>query len=706
VIFLLERIAHKLTRKPKLVVTIAVLLLIPSILGAACTRINYDILTYLPQDLESTRGEALLEEPFHMAATTMLIVEDMPPAYANRLAERIEEVPGVSGAIWVSNLIGIQFPREMLPQDLQDVFFSGDATMMIVQYDHPGASEETMAAIQEVRTLCNEHCFLAGFSVLIRDTKDMIDRELPLYILLAVALSFAAMSLMMDSWLQPVAFLLSIGLAVLYNFGTNIFMGEISYITQAIAAVLQLGVTMDYAIFLFDRYREEVPNYEDRRDAMATAIVSAFKSLTGSSLTTIAGFLALCFMRFTLGKDIGVVMAKGVVLGVATVVLILPAILLQMDSAIQKYRHPCLRPDMGKINGFIIRRRRFFVGLFLVLFIPAVYAGNHAQVYYKMDEALPQDMPSIAATNKLKNEFNMACSHFIVMDDGVSHGDMAAMTGELEALPGVTSVVGYDKFLPAGVPDFFVPEDIRSIFRQGGYQILMVNSSYETASDEVAAQVEALESIVHRYDPSACITGEGAMTADLIETTAVDFKVTGYLSILAILILVAITFKSLTIPVVLVATIELAIFINQGIPYFTGAAIAFVAPTVISCVQLGATVDYAILMTTRFQEELQKGKDRVEAIRDAASSADLSILTSALVFFCATLGVALVSTMDIVRGICLMLSRGAIISAVVSIFILPSVLCVCEPLIQKTTLHWRAPRPAREKKAPAPAGRQ
>lgn len=689
---MLEKIAKGLTRKPKLVVTIAVLLLIPSILGAAATRINYDILTYLPQDLDSTRGEALLEEPFHMAATTMLIVEDMPPEYSNQLAERIEEVPGVSGAIWVSNLIGIQFPQEMIPQDLREMFFSGNATMMLVQYDHPGASEETMAAIRSVRALCNEHCFLAGFSVLIRDTRDMIDKELPLYILLAVALSLVAMSLMMDSWLQPIAFLLSIGLAVLYNFGTNIVLGEISYITQAIAAVLQLGVTMDYAIFLFDRYREEVRNYADKRDAMAVSIVSAFKSLSGSSLTTIAGFLALCFMRFTLGKDIGIVMAKGVVLGVATVVLVLPAILLQMDSAIQKYRHPCLRPDMRKVNGFILRRRRFFVVLFLLLFFPAVYASNHAQVYYKMDEALPQDMPSIVATKKLKDEFDMACSHFIVMDDSVSHIDMVAMTEELEAVPGVTSVVGYDKLLPAGIPDFFIPDSVKSILKQGGYQLLMVNSSYETASDEVSGQVETLKGIVHRYDPAGYITGEGAMTADLIETTAVDFKVTGYLSILAILLLVAITFKSLSIPVLLVATIELAIYINQGIPYFTGTAIAFVAPTVISCVQLGATVDYAILMTTRFQEELQKGKDRFAAIRDAASSADLSILTSALVFFCATLGVALISTMDIVRGICLMLSRGAIISAVVSIFILPSVLCVFEPLINKTTLHWRTPK--------------
>lgn len=424
-------------------------------------------------------------------------------------------------------------------------------------------------------------------------------------------------------------------------------------------------------------------------------MVAAFQSLFSSSLTTIAGFLALCFMRFTLGRDIGIVMAKGVVLGVATVILVLPAILLQMDDKIQKYRHPALRPDMTGINAFIVRHRKGFVILFLLLFLPAVYANNHTQVYYKLDESLPQDMPSIVATNKLREEFNMASSHFIVMKDGLDHGAVVEMTEAIEAVPGVTSVVGYDKLLPAGIPDFFIPDSVKSLLKQGGYQMLMVNSSYVTASDRVARQLEQIGSIVKTYDPEAYITGEAAMTADLITTTDVDFTVTGYLSILAILILVAITFKSITVPILLVATIELAIFINQGIPYFTGSTIAFVAPTVISCVQLGATVDYAILMTTRFQEELRKGKDRLEAIQTAASSADLSILTSALVFFCATLGVAVISTMDIVKSICLMLSRGAIISALVSIFILPSVLVVFEPIIQKTTLHWRQPRKTR-----------
>ena len=702
---MIEKIAHMLTRKPKLVAGIAVLLLIPSILGFAATRINYDILSYLPQDLPSSQGEQLLEDPFQMAATTMLIVEDMPPAYCSDLVREVEQVEGVSGAIWISDLAGIQLPQEMIPQDLRDIFFSGDATMMIVQYDQPGASEATMKAIDRVRALCNQKCFLAGFSVFIRDTRDLITQEMPLYVIMAVFLSAIAMCAMMDAWLLPLALLLSIGLAVLYNFGTNLLLGQISFITQAISAVLQLGVTMDYSIFLYDRYREELALHDDKRDAMASAIVAAFKSLSGSSMTTIAGFLALCFMRLTLGRDIGVVMAKGVVLGVATVVLVLPAILLQMDEKIQKHRHPALHPDLRGVNRFIVRHRKGFVALFLLLFIPAVYANNHVQMYYKLDESLPQDMPSIVSTNKLKDDFNMASTHFVVMGDDFSHSRMTALVEDIEAIPGITSVVAYDKLLPAGVPDFFIPDAIKDLCKKDGYQMLMVNSSYVTASDQVADQLDRLDAVLKAVDPGAYITGEAAMTNDLITTADVDFTVTNYLSILAILILVAITFKSVSIPILLVATIELAIFINQGIPYFSGSTVAFVTPTVIGCVQLGATVDYAILMTTRFQEELRKGKDRMEAIQAAANSADISILTSALVFFCATLGVALVSTMDIVKSICLMLSRGAIISALVSIFILPSVLVVFEPLINKTTLHWRSPKPPKALKTPAGAAK-
>lgn len=696
---MIEKIAHKLTRKPKLVAAIAVLMLIPSIIGFAATRINYDILSYLPQDLPSSQGEQMLEDPFQMAATSMLVVDGMPAGYTNDLLNAIRDVPGVSNAIWISNLVGIQIPTDMIPASFRDMFFSGDATMMIIQYDHPGASDETMQAIEDVRSICNEKCFLAGFSVVIKDTRDVMDSELPLFVGLAVLLALLAMSVTLESTVLPLVFIASIGMAVVYNFGTNIFLGEISYITKAIAAVLQLGVTMDYSIFLYRRYEEERLHYDDKRDAMAQAIIAAFRSLSGSSLTTIAGFLALCFMQLTLGRDIGIVMAKGVVLGVATVILVLPSLVLIFDKQIDKHKHKTLIPSFHRLNSFILRRRVPLAILAVLLFFPAVYSQNHADVYYKLDESLPRDLPSIVSNEKLKDDFDMATSHFIVLRDDLSAGEMGEMEDRLEAVPGVTSVVSYHRILGTGIPDFFIPSEVRDLLKQGGYQLMMVNSSYEPATDQVSGQLDSMNAILHEYDPEAMITGEGAMYRDLIDTTAVDFTVTNYISIAAIFLIIAIVFQSITIPAVLVATIELAIFINQGCCYFTGTSIPFIAPTIISCVQLGATVDYAILMTSRFQEELRKGRPRMEAIRAAADASDASIVTSALVLFCATLGVSFVSSIDLIGAICVMLARGALISALVSIFLMPAILCVCEPLFNKTSRHWRTTPPPRRGKA-------
>lgn len=702
---MLEKIAHRLTRKPKLVALIAVLMLIPSLIGYVSTRVNYDILTYLPQDLESAQGMNLLEEPFHMAATSMLIVEDMPAGYTNELINEIKNVPGVSNAVWLSNLVGVQIPTSMIPENFRDIFFSGDATMMIIQYEKAGASEETMDAIQQVRALCNEKCFLAGFSVVIKDTRDLVDKELPIFVTLAVLLAMVAMALTMESTVLPLVLIANIGIAVVYNFGTNIFLGEISYITKAIAAVLQLGVTMDYSVFLYRRYEEELANYDDRRDAMAQAILAAFRSLSGSSLTTVAGFLALCFMRLTLGRDIGVVMVKGVLLGVATVILVLPAIILMADKQIDKHQHKTILPDFTGLNRFVLKHRVVFVVLALLVALPAYYAQNHATMYYKLDESLPRDLPSIVGNTKLKDEFDMATSHFILLRDDVSATDMYDMEQRLEDVPGITSILSYHSLLGTGIPDFFIPDEVKDMLKQDGLQMMMVNSSCETASDEAAEQLAAMTEIVKAYDPDAMITGEAAMTNDLIETTAVDFQVTNYISIIAIFVLVMLVFKSLSIPVVLVATIELAIFLNQGVPYFTGTEVPFVAPTVISCIQLGATVDYAILMTSRFQEELQAGKNRHEAALIAATSSDASIITSALVLFCATLGVSFVTSIDLIGAICVMLARGAVISAVVSIFVLPALLCVCEPVFNKTTLYWRKAKPVKAKTEKAPAGK-
>ncbi len=686
---MVEKIAHKLTRKPKLVALIALLMLIPSLLGVVATRINYDILSYLPQDLPSSQGEQLLEDPFQMAATSMLVVEGMPAGYTNQLIQDIKEIPGVSSAVWVSNLVGVQLPVDMVPASFREMFFSGDSTMMLIQYDHPGASDETMEAIEAVRGVCNEKCFLAGFSVVIKDTRDVMDGELPLFVGLAVLLALAAMAVTLESTVLPLVFIASIGIAVVYNFGSNIFLGQISYVTKAIAAVLQLGVTMDYSIFLYRRYEEERRCCQDPRDAMAKAIEAAFRSLSGSSMTTIAGFLALCFMRLTLGRDIGIVMAKGVVLGVATVILVLPSLVLIFDKQIERHKHKTLIPPFAGMNRRILRRRVPLVVLTLLLFLPAVYAQNHAEIYYKLDESLPRDLPSIVSNEKLKDDFDMATSHFVLLRDDIAATDMADMEEQLRAVPGVNTVLSYHSMLGVGIPDFFIPAEVKDMLRQDGYQLMMVNSSYAPATDQVAQQLDAMNAILHRYDPQAMITGEGAMYRDLIDTSAVDFRVTNYISVAAIFLIIAIVFRSLTVPAVLVATIELAIFLNQGLSYFTGAQVPFIAPTIISCVQLGATVDYAILMTSRFQEELRRGVERREAIQIAASASDASIVTSALVLFCATLGVSFVSSIDLIGAICIMLARGALISALVSLFLMPAILCVCEPLFHRTSYCWR-----------------
>ncbi|MBQ9492882.1 MAG: MMPL family transporter [Oscillibacter sp.] len=688
---MIEKIARWLTRKPALVLTVAVLLMIPSALGYVATRVNYDILSYIPAELPASRGEKLLEDPFNMAATNMLIVEGMPAGYANDLVRDIKDVEGVSNVLWLSNLVGIQFPVEMIPAQFRDMFFSGNATMMLVQYDHPGASNETMTAIENVRKLCNEKCFLAGFSVVTKDTRDIMEGELPFFIGLAVLLALVSLSLCLESTVLPLVLMMSIGIAVVYNLGTNVLFGEISFITKAIAAVLQLGVTVDYSIFLYHRYVAERPNYADRRDAMAQAVVAAFRSLSGSSMTTIAGFLALCFMRMTLGRDLGIVMAKGVVLGVTTVILVLPSFLLLFDNWIEKHRHPVLIPDFNNVNVRILRHYRFLLAAMALMVLPSVYASSRAEVYYQIDASLPQDIASIVSNNKLKADFDMATSHFIVLRDDLTAAQMSDIEKRMETMPGITSVVSYHKMLGTGLPDFFIPSSVKEMLKQGGYQLMMVNSSYSTATDEIKKQMEDMRTVLQTYDPEAMITGEGALYQGLIDTSGPDIRLTNFLSVAAIFLIIALTFQSVSIPLVLVATIELAIQINQGIAYFTGTENFFLAPVIISSIQLGATVDYAILMTSRFQEELRAGKSRTEAIRIAADTSDASIITSALVLFSATLGVSFIATIDLIGTICIMLARGAVISAVISLFFLPALLYVCEPLFQVTSLHWRTP---------------
>lgn len=695
---MIKKIARVLTRKPSVMLTIAILLLIPSFYGIIRTNVNYDILSYLPQDLESTEGQKVLEDTFHNAATSMLVVEGMPAKDVDKLKEKISQVENVSNVLWISDLMDISVPKEILPDEIKDIFYSkkADSTMMIVQFEKPGASAETMKAIQDIRDLSNEQCFLSGFSVFTKDIADLVNSEMPLYTILAVVFTLFAMSLTMESVVLPFIFLVGIGFAVLYNFGTNLFLGEISYITKAIAAILQLGVTVDYSIFLVDRYKEEAPKYEDRRDAMASAIASAFTSLTGSSMTTVAGFFALVFMRLTLGRDMGLVMAKGVVIGILVVLTVLPSLVLVFDKYIRRWRHRTIIPSFSRLNQWIIQHKKSFVAIFLVLFIPAMILQSQTKLYYNLDEALPEDLGSTVSTNKMKDQYNMASTHFILVDDGLSANDLSQMSQKIEKVSGIETVLSYNKFVGPGIPDKFIPESVKDLCKKDGRQMIMINSSYKAATDEENAQIDELNSIVKSYDPTALITGEGPLTKDLTQITTVDMKVTNLISITAILLIVAICFKSLTVPVVLVAAIELSIFINEAIPAVAGTVIPFISPIVIGCIQLGATVDYAILMATRFREELRSGKNSKDAIVTAANAADQSIITSALCFFCANIGVSMISKIEIIQSICTMLARGAIISALVSIFILPSVLLACEKIFAKTSLHWRTEKKTKQ----------
>lgn len=685
-----EKIAKLLTRNPKLIVIIAVLLLIPSALGVIGTKVNYDILEYLPKDLDSVNGQVILNNTFHNAASSMLVIEDMPAKDVEKLTAQINDVEGVSKAVWVSDVIDISVPPEILPEKLKDAFYGdNESTMILVQYENSSSSKETMDAIDNVRALLNKQCFLSGMSVIVKDTKELADKEMPIYVGLAVLLSLITMFCCMESWLLPPIFLLGIFFAVAYNFGTNIFLGEISYITKSIAAILQLGVTMDYSIFLINRYDEEKLKFSDRGDAMAVAIKSTFVSLLGSSLTTIAGFMALCFMQLTLGFDIGIVMIKGVVFGVLTVVTVLPSLILLLDRQIHQYVHKSLLPNFTRFNNYIMKNARKIAVIFILLFVPMFLAQSNINVYYNLDESLPRDLDSIVALNKLKDDFNMASTHFVIIRDDIPAYKVKEMIDKMEKVPGVEKVIAYDEVIGPAIPDSFIPNEVKGVCKKDGLQFIMINSRYKAALDEANEQIDRLSEIVKKYDKKAMITGEVPLTKDLINVADVDFKVTSYVSILSIFIIIAFCFKSISIPFLLVAIIEFAIFINVGIPFFTGTVIPFISPTIIGCVQLGATVDYAILMTTRYQEELRNGYDKHEAIKIAANSSDRAILTSSLVFFCATFGVSMISQIEMIQSICSMLARGALISAATIMCILSVVLLITEKVIDKTTYRWK-----------------
>lgn len=683
----MKRIAKFIAYHPKTITIIAVLLLIPAAIGYINTFVNYDILSYLPGDLDSVKGENELDETFNSASMSFLVIEDMPSKDVAALKEKIAKVDNVSSVIWVNDIADISIPQEIIPQAVKDIFYSkdGKCTMMLIQYKYKAVTDETMKAIEDVRGLLNNQCFLSGMGIIMKDTRDLADSQAPVFIAIAIAIALVVMTFCMESWVEPWVLLAALCMAVVYNMGTNLIFGQISYITQCIAAILQLGVTMDYSVFLIDRFEEEKPKYADKRDAMASAIQGAFLSLSGSSLTTIFGFLALCFMDLSLGKDIGLVMAKGVVFGVLTVTIVLPALVLQCDKIIHKYRHRSFIPKFDKLNNFVVNHKKVWVAIFVVLFIPSYIMQSNVNVYYSMDKMLPDDIGCIAALNKMKDEFNMATSHFIIVDDSLDASDLVKMENEIKDTAGVTNMVAYNNFVGSGIPDSMIPDELKSIAKSGGRQMILVNTSYVAATDECNEQLTKINNIVKKYDKNGYVTGEGAMYKDLIDITDHDFKLTSVLSILSIFILIAIIFKSISIPTILVMSIELAIFVNKAISFATGTTLSFIAPTIIGCVQLGATVDYAILLTTRFREEMRNGHNKLDAIKIAANASDRSIFQSALVFFGATFGVFLTCDIKIVKEVCLLLARGSLISAGVIVFMLTPLLLVLEGVIEKTT---------------------
>ncbi len=686
----MRKIALWEAKHPKTVLTAALLLLIPALLGFLGTKVNYDILSYLPDDLEAVQGEQVLDETFNTAGISIVITENMQPKETLALKNEILAVDGVSSVIWVDTIADIGVPADILPDTLRDIFYSrdGSQTMMLVRYDNNGSENSQLEAIAQIKELLGKNRFMSGLSVVVDDTREIAQTQAPLYITVAVVLALIVMSALMESWFQPLIVLFSLGLAVLYNMGTNIFMGQISFITQCVAAVLQLGVTMDYSIFLIDRYAEEKLRFETREEAMAEAVANSFTALMGSSLTTVFGFLALCFMKLGLGFDIGFVMAKGVVFGILTVIFVLPSVVLIFEKQIIKYRHRNFVPNFEKLNRFSIKHKKAFALAFLLMLAPAYLIQKDIQLYYSMDKALPSYLTSMEGLSKLKNDFGMACTQFVIIDDSLPAEKLIEMEQRIQSLDGVSSLLAYNSVIGSAIPDDILPDDILSLCKQDGKQLMMINSEYGAATDELTVQLSELDGIVKSYDPEAYITGEGAITQGLIDTTDRDFAVTSILSIAAIFILIAICFKSPTLPVILVLSIELAIWINLSITVLGGTVASFVDPTVVNCVQLGATVDYAILLTTRFREELQR-LPRDEAMLRAVSAAQQSIFQSAGVFFAATFGVYLVCDIYIVRGMCALLARGAIISEIVIVLLLSPILCVCEGFIAKTTPGWR-----------------
>ena len=686
------RIAKKIVQLRVPILVLAVLLLIPSVFGMANTRINYDMLTYLPEDMETVVGQDALMKDFGKGAFSLIVIEDMQPEEVSRLRKSIERVDHVDSVIWYDSLMDVSIPMELLPEKVYKAFNAGNATLMAVFFDSSTSADVTMNAVAEIRGICGKQCFVAGMSALVLDLKNLCEKEEPVYVALAVVLAAAAMTLLLDSWLAPLVFLICIGMMVLLNLGTNVFFGEISYITKALAAVLQLAVTMDYSIFLWHSYNEQLRIHpEDHKEAMACAIHQTFTSVLGSSITTVAGFIALCFMSFTMGRDLGIVMAKGVVLGVIGCVTVLPAMILLLDKPLQKTKHRCLIPDMTKASKRLLKIAPVLLVVFVLIAIPAWYGyqKTNDEVYYDMGECLPEDMEYVIANSKLRDQFDIASTHMILADASTPEKDVRAMCREMESVEGVKTVLGLETLVGEDVPLEILPDHLRQILESDRWKLLLIVSEYRAASDEVNEQITALNGILKKYDKGGMLIGEAPCMKDLIETTGHDFAVVNAISIAMVFLIIFFVAKSVTLPILLISVIEVAIFINLGLPHYLGSTLPFIAPIAISTIQLGATVDYAILMTTRYKSERIAGSDRKAAVLTALSTSIPSILVSGMGLFAATFGVAVYSNIDIVSSMCMLMARGALISMICVILVLPALLLVFDRLICATTIGMR-----------------
>ena len=676
-----------ITKHKNIILVIAFILLIPAGIGYVSTRVNYDVLSYLPERLETIKGQDILVDEFGMGAFSMVVVEDMPMKDAAKLEKQLESIDHVKDVLWYDDAVDISVPTEMIPEDLRKAFFNGKATMMIALFDDTTSADDTMDAITQIRKVVGKNVYASGMSGVVTDIKNLALQEMPIYVVIAGLLSLVVLFLTMTSFVTPLIFLLNIGMAIVFNLGSNVFLGEISYITQALAAVLQLAVTMDYSIFLLESYEANKERYEgDKKRAMAHAISNTFTSITASSITTVAGFVALCFMTFKLGTNIGIVMSKGVVIGVLTCVTVLPAMILTCDKAIEKTTHRSLIPSLDKLSHGIVKGRYIALLVFLIVSVPAIHGNNNYKIYYNIDQSLPKNIPSNEANEKLKKEFNMSNMHMILLKDGLSAKEKSAMSKEIEKVDGVKWVIGLNSLVGSNVPESMIPNDIKKMLKTDNYELEFVSSDYSSATDEVNSQLAKIDKIVKKYQNDGMVIGEAPMMKDLQDVTDVDLKTVNNISILAIFVIILITFKSISIPVILISVIEFAIAGNMAVPFYTNASFPFVASIVIGTIQLGATVDYAILMTSRYHKErTERGQSKKDAIRIAHETSIKSILTSGLCFFAATFGVSVYSQVDMIGSICTLLSRGAIISMIVVICVLPAMLWIFDGVIKRTS---------------------